>query len=333
MERAIVHSDLSKNEIQPQALITKYRVLLEKDIHKLLPVSSLEESNCPVSGEVEFHNSFSKMGMDYRVSSSFENIYLSPRPSMEKLRAFYLESEARKLWITKLWPETKSIRIEKIIHPQLEWIQDFLSQFDLQNDLDIAEFLPNHWGYWEEVEKKIPNVNYIFIDPLFNSKLAGNSDGESLTLSRILDDSLDVALLFEAMDRSPDPAGLLGKVKQGLKPGGLCFVTCLLSSGFEVQVLGKYSDVFVPPERMNLLSFEGLNSLIEKTGGLELLEFSTPGVLDIPNIVEKLDDLESASFFNYLFRLRKDPSLVESFQDFLQLNRLGTYGRLVLRKQ
>ena len=29
---------------------------------------------------------------------------------------------------------------------------------------------------------------------------------------------------------------------------------------------------------------------------------------------------------------RKDPSLIESFQDFLQINRLGTFGRLVLKK-
>ena len=63
-----------------------------------------------------------------------------------------------------------------------------------------------------------------------------------------------------------------------------------------------------------------------------MLEFSTPGVLDIPNVIKKLDKIENSSFFNYILTLRKDPVLIESFQDFLQLNRLGTFGRLVLRK-
>ena len=96
---------------------------------------------------------------------------------------------------------------------------------------------------------------------------------------------MDAVFLFEALERSVEPLDLLQKVFNSLKSGGLCFITCLLSSGFEVQMLGKDSEIFVPPERMNLLSYEGMNALIEKLDGFEILEFSTPGVLDISNVI------------------------------------------------
>ena len=332
MERAVIHSDLNKNEIQPQSLLLKYRDLLEQDIAKLLLPFSLEESSCPVSGEKSIQSSFSKMGMHYRVSSTMKNIYLSPRPSMEKLSSFYLKSIARKFWLNELWEETKDIRIQKIILPQLDWVQNFLSQFGLEGELDIAEFLPNHWGYSDEVEKKLPNVNYKLAEPLFDFENNKKYIEQCIKLDNIMINSFDVALLFEGIDRSPDPSNVLQKVKEGLKPGGLCFITCLLSSGFEIQSLGRDSEVFVPPERMNLFSFEGLQILIEKIGGFEVIEFSTPGVLDIPNVKDKMSSMEVDPFFNYIFKERKDSSLIESFQDFLQINRLGTFGRLVLKK-
>ena len=83
---------------------------------------------------------------------------------------------------------------------------------------------------------------------------------------------------------------------------------------------------------MNLFSYEGINALIDKVGGFEVLEFSTPGVLDIPNVIKQLDQVNDATFFRYILKNRQDAELVSSFQDFLQMNRLGTFGRLVLKK-
>ena len=130
--------------------------------------------------------------------------------------------------------------------------------------------------------------------------------------------SMDVVFLFEALDRSVEPFDLLQKVFNSLKSGGLCFITCLLSSGFEVHVLGQKSEIFVPPERMNILSYEGMNALIEKLDGFEILEFSTQGVLDIPNVIKQMDEVSNSDFFHYILRKRQDPELLNSFQDFLQ---------------
>ena len=66
MERAIIHSDLKKQEIQPQYLLDNYLDLLSKDIKKIMPKDSLQDTSCPVTGEIEVKNSFPKMGMQPR---------------------------------------------------------------------------------------------------------------------------------------------------------------------------------------------------------------------------------------------------------------------------
>ena len=297
MERSIIHSDLKKQEVNPSDLVKEYLSLLQEDIRKLLPVASLREVSCPMSGEPDILKSFSIMGMDYQISKTFRNIYLSPRPSIEALTTFYMESKGRRLWLTELWPQTMDVRRKKIILPQLEWAQGFLAQYATGNSLTLAEFLPTHWGYSLESKEVFPNSNYRLVDILFNPSDAEGALTGLKMVEKVENDSLDAAMLFEALDRSLNPSVLLENVKHMLKPGALCFVTCLLSSGFEVQVLGKESEIFIPPERMNLFSCDGIETLVQQTGGLEVLEFSTPGVLDIPNVIKKLDLLEDDAFF------------------------------------
>jgi hypothetical protein len=332
MERAIVHSDLKKQDIQPQHLIDNYLDLLSKDIKKMLPLDSLQESSCPVTGENEVKNYFSKMGMQYKISKTHGNIYLSPRPTMKMLRQFYNESTARKFWMTELWPKTQATRQEKIIRPQLEWIQGFLTQFSREKEFLLAEYLPNHFGYYNSANEIFTGSHFTLVDPLFDPDIANIDLQNSNITDKVTDNSMDAVFLFEALERSVEPLDLLQKVFNSLKSGGLCFITCLLSSGFEVQMLGEKSEIFVPPERMNLLSYEGMNALIEKLDGFKILEFSTPGVLDISNVINKPEYLGKSDFFQYIFLFRKDPELLSSFLDYLQMNRLGTFGRLVLKK-
>ena len=333
MERAVVHSDLKKQEIQPHPLLEKYMALLKKDIKKMLPAESLQAANCPVTGEREIKKSFQKMGMQYKISKTLGNFYLSPRPATDVLNKFYKKSAARKFWLTELWPRTREVRQEKIILPQLEWAQEFISQYFSKQKLIMAEFLPSNWCFYQSARNVWPEAEYQLIDLLFDPEIARSEISTPDLSNNSKSSTLDTVLLFETLDRAVKPAEVLKKVNNMLKPGGLCFITCLLSSGFEVKVLGQDSEIFNPPERMNILSFEGMNVLIDQVGSFEVLEFSTPGVLDIPNVIKQLDQINDEAFLHYIFKQRQEAELAGSFQDFLQLNRLGTFGRLVLRKK
>lgn len=332
MEHAVIRSDLKKRDIHPQALLDKYLLLLRKDIKKMLGIESLQHESCPVTSEKGVRLSFSKMGMQYNVSKTFGNIYLSPRPKMETLIAFYRESSARKFWLTEIWPKTRVMREEKIINQQMEWVRGFISQYCNERKLSVAEYFPNHWGYLLHARSLWAEIDYKLIDPLFNLDITLGEVSASDINDNTVSNKLDAVLLFETLDRSVNPMDILTKVNNMLKPGGLCFITCHLSSGFEIQVLGQNSELFVPPERMNILSFEGMNALIDKLSDFESLEFSTPGVLDIANVQRKLDEIDGENFLQYILKQRHDQSLISSFQDFLQANCLGTFGRLVLIK-
>ena len=115
MERDVIRSDLKKQEIQPQLLLDKYLALLEKDIKILFPKRSLQYATCPVTDEQEVRGSFRKLGMQYQISQSLGNIYLSLQPDMNDLKLFYLWSSARKFWLSELWPQTQRIREKKIM--------------------------------------------------------------------------------------------------------------------------------------------------------------------------------------------------------------------------
>ena len=330
MERAIIHSDLAREAIQPPSLLGKYLDLLKVDINELLLKKPLETVGCPVQGEVERRESFQKMGMTFNVSKQLGNIYISPRPSPQDLRVFYLESSARKFWLTEFWHSTYDQRLTKVIVPHLEWVADSILEHIARRPVDVTEMLANNWGYASLAAEVMSDAKYHLVRPLVPDTLLPTGLRENVWVGGVEDQSQDAVLMFEALDRSTDPQQELSDAKAALKPGGLCFITCLLSSGFEPQILREESDIFIPPERMNVLSYEGMVQLVEGIGGLDIIEFSTPGVLDIQNVIEKLPSQER--FLNYLFKERSGAGVVRSFQEFLQLNRLATFGRLVLKK-
>ena len=330
MERAIIHSGLARDSIQPAELLGKYFELLRSDIKEALLNRPLKEVGCPVSGEMGRRGTFEKMGLVFNKSENFGNIYISPRPTESHLKEFYFESRAREFWLTELWSKTREERMSKIIAPQLEWVRDGLIEHRPSESFAVAELAANNWGYAMCAREIIPQADYSLVEPMIAAALLPEDLADNIKMDLLAPESQDAVLLFEALDRSFDPRKTLSDAKVALKEGGLCFLTCLLSSGFESQVLGEASDIFIPPERMNIFSYEGLLSLLSSSKEFEIIEFSTPSVLDVENVIQKLKRDET--FLHYILKERSDAGLLRSFQEFLQFNRLGTFGRVVLQK-
>ena len=122
-------------------------------------------------------------------------------------------------------------------------------------------------------------------------------------------------------------------MKDLLAPGGLLFLTTRTCSGFDLQVLGEHAAYIFVPEHLNLLSVEGLETLTRRAG-LELIELSTPGQLDL-QLVQAARAADPAlplpPFIDYLLNQR-DALAHEDFQAFLQKHRLSSHVRLAARK-
>ena len=115
---------------------------------------------------------------------------------------------------------------------------------------------------------------------------------------------------------------------------GLLFLVSSTISGLDLQVLWENARTIFPPENMNILSTEGIEILLEKSG-FEIIELSTPGQLDldyIKNAMERDAQLELPRFISYIIKNR-DENAHRAFQEFLQEFRLSSHLRVVARKR
>lgn len=143
---------------------------------------------------------------------------------------------------------------------------------------------------------------------------------------------VEVALLMESLDRVDDPVGLLRATNRSLQEGGLLFVTGLVSSGFDMAVLGLRNLYLYPPDRTNCFSLRGLKILLERNG-FSLLEVSTPGVLDVEIVQAHLNgdpSLQLSPFERQI--IEADCQTQSEFQAFLQQGGLSSFARIVARK-
>jgi hypothetical protein len=144
---------------------------------------------------------------------------------------------------------------------------------------------------------------------------------------------VQVAVLLESLDRVDDPGAVLQTVYRCLGDGGLIFVTALVSSGFDVSVLGLRNLYIYPPDRTNCFSLRGLELLVRRAG-FSLLEVSTPGVLDVEIVRAHIgyDPSIPLSVFERQL-VEADNQSRAAFQEFLQQRRLSSFARVVARKQ
>jgi len=141
----------------------------------------------------------------------------------------------------------------------------------------------------------------------------------------------DVALYIDHLREDSDPAKSLTAVRNALRPGGLLFLTARLGTGFDILTLkGSIHNVF-PCEHLFLPSAEGLMELLAALG-FEVLEFFTPGNLDVEQVMRGSADAGyKSSFIQYLL-YRNDPVLLHDFQRFLQKNGLSSHARIIARR-
>lgn len=338
MRTVVFDHNLLELDVKPHYLLEKYRRLLEEEVRSRLSVNKdLIEVLCPgcLSGKSE--KAFEKYGFTYRICSDCQSVYVSPRPDQTALDNFYRNAESSHLWRDKILAETRDVRRNKISRPLSQWFLDVVDKYRPQaekglvlgyhNDLLLEELTRQEPGLFpiivtnaiadiEFKDSKLPNVT---IRPTPVEELS------SLGMA-------DVMLVFDYMDRYSDLERLMKNICLSLNSGGLVMANTTLISGFDLQILWDRSESIYPPERLNLLSAEGLN-LLFKRHNFEILEFSTPGSFDTENVRRSIISAPKADwprFIRYLVECRDDSARHE-FQEFLQKNLLSSYGRVALR--
>jgi len=310
MKNIVIFDDYDVRDLKPPALITEYIRLTERDVTSMLVDVATAEVPCPACHSSEVASSFMKFGLTYRECEDCHSLYVSPRPDDVALTAYNKDSKARHYWRETLAPGSGAARREKIVRPRSEWVID-----------SVREHMPEARVYADIGTSQDIYIKEIAAEGLFSEVICDATDGRA-----------DVVSLFEVADRTSDVDALFSGAAQMLSEGGLVFVTDILVSGFDLQVLWDRADNIFPPDRLNVFTVDGLGALFDRHG-FEPLEFSTPGILDVEIVASALrrdPSLPATRWARYI--LSRDEWTRKAFQEFLQSELLSSYGRILLRK-
>jgi len=339
MKTIVQHGDLREFELKPSTLLNTYLQLTQGDVKKyFIDGAVLFDCNCPACLSDKNDKAFVKFGLRYWECSNCKTLYVSPRPNELLINEYYRSSKARRFWNKQFSTATEVIRRDKVFKPRMQWIietvEEYLPSSKRFSSINAIHrpFLDELVGsdYFREVTIINPRVD---LDETSYDKKGVRVVGKPIE-SISLGNSVDAVALFEAIDQTSDIDSLFREVQDMLISGGLCFLTTISVSGFDLQVLWEKSNSIFPPDRINALSIEGLGILFERHG-FECIELSTPGLLDmeiVANAYREEPSINLPRFVKYILDKRDDDAH-QSFQEFLQMNRLSSFARIVLRKK
>ena len=330
---------LTENKIRPQHLIEKQKVFLKVDNGRML--SKYEEFVhvcCPACGEDKPYDKFIYNGMKYVECSLCETFYINPRPTSEILGWFYAGSPNYEYWNSFVFPASEDIRRESIFVPRVNRLLDLCSKYKVETNT-LLEIGPGFGTFCEEVNSRNIFERVVAVEPNKDLAETCRSKGfeviekpvEEMYLNN--DDLFDIVANFEVLEHLFSPFEFLEAAVGCLKLGGLLMLTCPNGQGFDVETLGVHSDT-VDHEHLNYFNPKSIKIAFERVG-LEVLEISTPGLLDADLVRNKIlsgdFDISNQPFLKKVL-IDDWEKLGTDFQNFLVDNSLSSNMWIVARR-
>jgi SAM-dependent methyltransferase len=324
-------------DVKPGDMLDTYAHLAERDYGKLAAERALASCPCPGCGAPEGKAAFERFGAAYLECPNCQTLWVSPRPGDADIADYYAEAEAEAYWRNELSRATSEARLKRIIVPRFDWVTDSTQQY-LPTATCMVDYGTHHEAYARALAEFPRFEEKTLLNPICPIDAAALGTEVSIVTgpagSALDAASVDAVTLFEVLDRSADADALMAAVHRMLRPGGLAFVTGILSSGFDIMTLWDRAPNIFPPDRLNVFSVEGLTALAERHD-FEVLEFSTPGMFDAATVAQVLDTDGTAGlhrFIAYMVRNRGEEGR-QRLQEFLQTNLLSSYGRMLIRRK
>ena len=340
MKNIVIFDEYNEVDLKPLDLLIQYIDLTRQDVDRwLIKDQQLESCPCPGCGGLSICSQFKKFELQYKECSSCHTLYISPRPDDVVINNYYRQAKSVLFWRQQLLNRTNQKRKEKIIKPRFRWILDSTQEF-LPDAKHLADLNTNQYGYIEELALTRQFRRKTLINPFVQTENFISNIPDAVNIISEpwwevgLKEEVDVVSIFEVSDRTSNVDELFGKLSKILRPRGLCFMTAILISGFDLQILWERSENLYPPDRLNVFSIEGLKILFERHG-FECLELSTPGILDVEIVAKVFREdptIKLPKFVEYMLNNRSD-EIKKAFQEFLQSSLLSSYGRILLRKK
>lgn len=279
---------MKEEEIRPQRIFDEYLRLAREDTVTYFENVERENGNCPACNR-EGEPAFVKYGFDYEICPNCRSLFVNPRPVAGAFSKYYTESPSSKYWATTFYKETADARREKLWKPKARLVLDTLNRYGAGQHTIVD--IGGGYGLFAEEIRDLCGQAPIVIEP--GPHLAEVCREKSLTVIQKFLEQVEAADLptepkafvsFELFEHLHDPAKFLERLKGLMASGDLFIFTTLSGSGVDIQALWEESKSVTPPHHLNFLNPRSTALLLDRLG-LENLEVTTPGKLDIDILV------------------------------------------------
>jgi len=333
MKTVVSLQELIEVELRPAGLLAEYMALTKADLSERWGAESAPRVAvpCQACGTTTPSDAFDKFGFQYQQCGACASLYVSPRPTAGELDLYYRESPAIRFWRERVLPATADARAQKIALPRAQWVADGLAEHcaDAELALDLS---PAGSTLGQELLGVRPGASANRSYDLASLGVGGAS--RVVVHQDEHPGAVDVVTAFDVLDRTFDVRALVQSIRARLKPGGVLFATATSISGFDLQVLWERSTTLTPPDKLQALSIAGFRTLFAEPDW-ELIELSTPGMLDSENVRRAVRTDPNASWPRLIRTLAAnlDERGWTSLQEFLQEHRLASFTRLIARRR
>lgn len=325
-------------DIRPIDVMLNQPAAMEQDIDWLTNrKAEFVHVACPACEDKRALDLFKKYGLNFVKCPVCATQYITPRPTAEILWEFYEQSENYKYWAKHIYSASRELRKKKIFRPRAKKISNLVKEvFEKSADLTLLEVGAASGMFCDEVTKTGMFAAVVGIEPVpvlaQTCRDAGVNVIQAPYEQVVLNEKVDVIAHFGVIEHLFEPKAFLDWSYEQCRDQGLVFFTCSNIEGFETKVLGKHSGA-VYHEHMNLFNPSSLSHLMERCG-FEVIEISTPGVLDVEIVLNAVrDGLIKHSEIDPMMQEMMKPERSDQFQKFITNNMLSSNMQFVARKR
>lgn len=312
MKRSTILGVTNESSVHPESVKDKILELKHNAEKTVLEFADdFLEVDCPACASTNHEFAFTQNQYNYHKCNACFSLFVAKRPSNKHLSLYYKSAYAAFVKSEEYLELTKGHRLDQASKRS---DQIAINQHSVKNGSgDVLLFASKNETLCECVRNyeniKISNM------PPFWEKDAGHDDSGEM---------YDVIAAFDIFERMQNPAEELTKLSSLLKVGGRILIALRSGSGFDVLTLWEHIKLS-PVEHLNLFSVEGLKSIMDQNG-LEAIEMSTPGVLDVQFVEkeQKENSIKLNRFVDYLLANR-DEFTKNELQQFLQKGLLSSH--------
>ena len=275
MIRYTENDELLKKSLFNKSTIYQRELALARDfILKNQPDDkTMIKDHCPISGRKFSKIFFNKWGYDYAFCSELWSLSIKQQIDSELNHNYFKNSELSNYRSSEFFQNELSQSRDYVWNHYIEWVKGRVTRYLGNNKYDVIDWGGKFNGLIDMLASTSFVGEFSTQDTLYG---VGRNEG---ALKKA-----DVICLTGVIQRLNNPFTILSEVKKYLKTNGILIITTRSGVGFDLLTMGSRASTIFPLDHQCLPSPKGLALILENTG-YEVLEVTTPGMVDVENII------------------------------------------------